>query len=491
MHYKAIVLISAFFLFSSSFIAPGKKTNTRIYKDILKDVEKHGQAFSNLKNVTHTIGHRLTGSKNGSEAEAFALNLFKEYGYTNAQFLPFEVKSWSRNKVTLDIVPDNSDNFREVKVVSLAHSPLSANLSAPIVDCKDGLESDFAKVQDDLKGKFALFNVDVQSPENKGKKNLHRSEKTAFAIQHGAAGVILVNKVKGNVLLTGTASVTGELIDIPAVCISYESGRAIRNWIKDEKHILAQVDMLNYYRPVRPRNVSATYPGQKKYENEKIVIGAHLDSWDLAQGAVDNGLGAFSVIDIARVFKTLKLKTKRPIEFVLFMGEEQGLLGSKQYVNQAKASGEIDKIALMVNLDMLNNCKGFNTFGDSDLADIAQRVGNDIKSVDPDFKNQHTSHAGLHSDHQPFMLNGIPICSPNGELSQKAIDCYHADCDSFDLINESEINKNVKYTAMLLYALANADKLPKRKSDFEIRDYLIAQNLKKELIIGKDWRWAE
>lgn len=133
MHYKAIVLISAFFLFSSSFIAPGKKTNTRIYKDILKDVEKHGQAFSNLKNVTHTIGHRLTGSKNGSQAEAFALKLFKDYGYTNAQFLPFEVKSWSRNKVTLDIVPDNSDNFREVKVVSLAHSPLSANLSAPII----------------------------------------------------------------------------------------------------------------------------------------------------------------------------------------------------------------------------------------------------------------------------------------------------------------------------------------------------------------------
>ena len=84
--------------------------------------------------------------------------------------------------------------------------------------------------------------------------------------------------------------------------------------------------MTNVSKKIKARNVIATLPGKS---DDRIVIGGHLDSWDLATGAADNGLGSFTIIDIARIFKVLKIKPKRTIDFVLFMGEEQGAVQSE------------------------------------------------------------------------------------------------------------------------------------------------------------------
>ncbi|WP_341227667.1 M28 family peptidase [uncultured Arcticibacterium sp.] len=480
-------LVILFFTFTS--FSDSSKKRKAVFNQIANNVSEKGKSYQKLQDVINLTTHRLTGSENGKKAEAFAFETFKTFGYSDVSYNSFEVESWSRNRVSLSIVPSNSDNFREVSVVSLAHSPKAAHVTAPIVDCFDGLDADFDKVKGLLAGKVALFNINIQSEENKGKKNLHRSEKTALAIKHGAVGVMIANSVEGGVLLTGTASVTGSLISIPAVCISLESGKAIREWISEEHNLEAHIEMLNYNKPVRARNVVAKHKGQGKYSKEKIVIGGHLDSWDLAQGAVDNGLGAFSVLDIARVFKELNLKTKRPIEFVLFMGEEQGLLGSKSYIAQAEKDGSISDVALMMNLDMINDAHGFNAFGNEELNQYFNNIGEEIQRIDKSYLNNNRNAAGLHSDHQSFMLKGIPICSPVGQLSREALNCYHADCDDIGLIDKKELDNNVKYTAMMLYALANSNSLPKRKTSEETRDYLIAQNLKNELILGKEWLW--
>lgn len=464
--------------------------NIRSFEKIKSNVETNGEAYEQLKKATETIGHRLTGSSNGKKAEEYAFQLLKGYGFKNVKYMPFEVNAWERNQVSLSIVPANSDNFRDVEVVALAHSPVSSHVTAQIVDCGDGLLTDFEKVKDALKGKIALFNINVQSKENEGQGNLHRSEKTNLAIKYGAAGVIIANAVQGGVLLTGTASVTGELIPIPAVCVSVETGKAVRKWIRDEKNILAIIDMQNYSRPIKARNVVATYEGKsKKHRKEKIIIGGHLDSWDLADGAVDNGIGSFSVIDVARVFKELNLKTKRTLEFVLFMGEEQGLLGSKHYVKQSE---DMEGVVLMINLDMVNDAHGFNAGGDEEFKNWIEEVGKEIASIDSGYRNMNSNRAGLHSDHESFMLKGIPTCNPSGRLSIKALNCYHANCDRFDLINKSDMTSNVKYTSMMAFALANTKTFPaKSRTEEENIQFLIDQNLKEQLILGESWPWAE
>lgn len=477
-------------LFGALAFTPPENGLQAVFERINQDVLQKGRAYETLGEATSTIGHRLTGSPNGKKAEEYAFELLKSYGY-DVRYQEFNVEAWARDTVSLTLVPENSDNFVDYEVVALAHSPVSSHINGKIVDVGDGLEDDFEAVKEEVKDKVALFNINIQDAKNKGKKNLHRSEKTALAIKYGAKGVIIANAVEGGVLLTGTASVTGELIPIPAVCVSVESGKSIRKWIKDEKNILAVIDMMNFSRPIKARNVIATLPGtSKKLKNEKIVIGGHLDSWDLATGAMDNGVGSFSVMDIARVFKSLNLKTQRPVEFVLFMGEEQGLLGSRYMVKELEKSKATKKVKLMINMDMTNNVRGFSAGGNDALKAKMEEIGKIIQSVDGSFANAISNGVGLHSDHQPFMLSGIPTSSPSGSFPIKAYGCYHANCDRFDLIDKNHINNNVRFTAMMLYALANEDKLPvQNRSSKKTKDFLIKHNLKNELVIGKDWRW--
>jgi carboxypeptidase Q len=462
-----------------------------VFRQINQEVLQHSQAYETLSDACLNIGHRLTGSRNGQKAEEYTSNLFKKYGFTDTKFMPFEVETWMRDTVTLAVVPNKSDNFREVPVVSLAHSPVEARVKGAIIDVGNGLEPDFIAQKDKIKGKIVLVNIGLLEPI-KGARNLHRSEKTALAIQYGATGVIMVNTVKGNILLTGTASVTGSLIPIPSVCISLESGKKIREWIKEEK-LHALIDMHNFSKVINARNVIATHKGSdRKLSKEKIIVGGHLDSWDLAQGAMDNGIGSFSIMDIARTFKALNLKTKRTIEFVMFMGEEQGLLGSRAMVKELTKTGDIDKIKYVLNLDMANNAKGFNVAGREEMIPFFKEISEQIKQIDPTYPAELYNQAGLHSDHQPFMLAGIPTAAPTGTIADDAIGCYHANCDKINLIKKQDLQNTVRYTAMLLYALANLEELPAQKHTSEqTRDFLIKQNLKRELILGKDWHWEE
>jgi hypothetical protein len=283
------------------------------------------------------------------------------------------------------------------------------------------------------------------------------------------------------------------LISIPAVCISLESGTELRKWLVEQPGLLSMIEMHNVSQPIKARNVVATLKGEsRKLRHEKIIIGGHLDSWDLATGAIDNGIGSFSVIDIARTFKALGLTSKRTIEFVAFMGEEEGLLGSKAYIERAKRTGGIDNIVYMINLDMVNNVYGFNAGGRDEMLPILKEIGDKIKSIDAKFGNEIHNSAGLHSDHQAFLMEGIPAADPLGKLTRSVLDCYHANCDTFDLVNKSEMETNVKYTAMLLYALGNVPTFPAKKLDFySTRDFFIKQNLRRELELGNEWRWGD
>lgn len=456
-----------------------------VFRKIDFEVRNHSKVYETLQEAVKTIGHRLTGSENGKKAEEFAYQLFKTYGFKNVSFQPFEVEAWTRDTVTLSIAPGNSDNYREVPVVGLAHTPLSAQIKGEIIDVGNGLEEDFQKLDEKIKGKVVLTNLGLVGAP--GKKNIHRSQKTALAIRYGAIGIIFINSAPGDILLTGTASVDGSLIAIPAVCISNQSGKEIRLWAQEESPMVAEIEMSNQSRKVQARNIIATMKGKSK---ETIVIGGHLDSWDLAQGAIDNGIGSFAVIDIARTFQKLNFKPEKTIEFVLFMGEEQGLLGSRHYVNELKRKKQLDQVAYMINLDMTNNPNGTIAYGRTEAETFLKNIGSIAAQIDTTYENKFNGAAGLHSDHQPFMLNGIPVMAFSGTLPPKALQCYHADCDYFDLVNKEEVEKTVRIASMYLYALSTSQHLPaKRLSPSETRDLMVNQGLKDALKLGNDWNW--
>lgn len=454
-----------------------------VFQKINTEVQTNSKAYPTLKDAIDKIGHRLTGSANGKKAEEYAYNLLKSYGF-NVKYQPFEVESWSRK--TLKTSVGIGSDLAEVKSVSLAHSPVEASVTGQLVDMGNGLEEDYSANPGKVKGKIALVYLGIQ-PGTTG-KNLHRSEKSALAITNGAIGIIIYNTVPGGVLLTGTASVTGKLIPIPAVCIGLEDGQKLASRLKNET-LNAHVEMTNFSGMIKARNVIATLKGTT-LPNEIIVAGGHLDSWDLATGAIDNGIGSFSVMDMARTFAALKIKPKRTIEFILFMGEEEGLLGSTAYVENAMKDGSINNIRYMLNYDMTNDPKGFASSSEASK-DLFQGIGKMAAAIDTSFKNLFSSGAGLHSDHEPFMLQGVSVGgAAGGTLPNNSGRCYHADCDNFDLVDEQGMKNTVRFNSMLIYGLANSNTIEaKRLTDMETRDYLLKNNLKEALKIAGDWRW--
>lgn len=479
--------ISLFLLVFCAFIKVQAQDDfSAVFNKINTEVQVGSKAYVNLKNATESIGHRLTGSANGQKAEEYAYKLLSSYGY-DVKFQPFEVESWSRltNETKIG---DTKDSLIKITSVTLAHSPVKANVVAEMVDLGNGLEEDYKRDAGSVKGKIALVFLGVLPGSPEGTPTLHRSEKTAIATKYGASGIIIINGVKGGVLLTGTASVTGKLIPIPAVCIGLENGMRIKEKLKIQKQF-ASLNMTNFSGIIKARNVIATLKGED-LPQEKIVVGGHLDSWDLATGAIDNGIGSFAIIDMARTYKALKLENKRTVEFVLFMGEEQGLLGSKAYVEAAKHLNTLDQIKFMLNYDMTNDPKGFAT-SRIEMKDLFASWGAQISKIDTGFKNMFYSGAWLHSDHQPFMLQGIPIGGgTGGDLPNNSGPYYHSDGDVFKLVDEQELKNTVRYSAMLIYGLANTPVLPvERQSEDVIKNFLKINNLEVPLKIAGEWRW--
>ena len=195
-------------------------------------------------------------------------------------------------------------------------------------------------------------------------------------------------------------------------------------------------------------------------------------------------------MDMARTFSALKIKPKRTIEFVMFMGEEQGLLGSNAYVKNALTDGSINNVRYMLNYDMTNDPKGYATSNDASK-DLFKGIGSMAAAIDTGFKNLYSTGGGLHSDHQPFMLQGVSVGgAAGGTLPNNSGRCYHADCDNFDLVDEQGMKNTVRFNSMLIYGLADAKTIAaKRMTDTETRDFLLKNNLKEALKIAGEWRW--
>jgi Zn-dependent M28 family amino/carboxypeptidase len=195
---------------------------------------------------------------------------------------------------------------------------------------------------------------------------------------------------------------------------------------------------------------------------------------------------------MARTFKALNLHPARTIDFVMFMGEEEGLLGSRAYVDASNKDKSIDQIRYMLNYDMTNDPKGYHTT-DADSKDLFQAIGSIAHDLDTNFKNSFSVGAGLHSDHQPFMLHGVPTAGgAGGSLPKGAGPCYHADCDVFSLVEDKGMRNTVRFNTMLLYGIADATEIKaKHFSDEETREFLIKNNLKEPLTIAGEWRWKD
>jgi len=455
------------------------------FKQTKDFIDLHFDGYSQLGKATSQIGHRLTGSEQGKKAEDWIFNYLNQNGL-DVSFDQFDFNAWQRNTCELQVVPYKSDNYFPVESVSLANT-ISADGLWHIVDGGDGLEQDLIPLANKIKGNCLLMNLGLTRKDS-GRQNLHRAEKVALAIRFGAKAVVFVHPIEANIRLTGTASLTGEEVACPALCVSGKDGRIIREWMRSEK-LMAEMKVKNSRTGGKARNLVATVwaPVPSK---EFILVCGHLDSWDLATGAIDNGIGSFTMLDIARAVQSQKDHLRRNVIFLWTMGEELGLLGSKHFVNEKKKAGKLSQIKAVVNLDMAGNPVGFNDFAWPASNSWFTKVNKEISLYVPSYQKIEEHQPDLHSDHQPFMLEGIPVFSSISQLPDSVYRCYHANCDNFNLVRSDDMKNSALVHSLMVMQMATDRKIPFRAmNDEKLVKWLEFHKLKEKLVISKEWKW--
>ncbi len=411
-------------------------------QDPVKDVRETSEAYSTLYRLTSEVGHRLAGTDNGKKAEEFALARFREYGLENVHAESFDHLGWTRGETSFLLYEPR----RKMDCCALGNTP-TGTVDNEMVSAGHGTPDEVKAAGDTLKGKIVL----VMSGAPKGHRGVHRMEKMALLTKAGAAAMVLVNEPAGRIIQTGTVAI-GQISRIPAIGITREDGEFLVELIKAGKKPRGKLTVNAKSGNVTSRNIVGEIRG-KELANEIVILGAHLDSWDLAVGALDNGVGTAVVLETARAIMASGInKPKRTIRFVLFMAEELGLLGSKAYVKAHEK--ELGSIVMMINLDMVGKPKGFHLYACDEAVEFFRGIAGKVGVEKVECK------AGLHSDHQPFMLAGVAAMTLQAPLDDDQGKYYHSDGDHFGRVKKEQLDTCAKVTVATVLEIANVAKRP-------------------------------
>ena len=201
--------------------------------------------------------------------------------------------------------------------------------------------------------------------------------------------------------------------------------------------------------PIKSANVVAEVKGSEN-PDEFVILGAHLDSWELGTGALDNGCNAAMVVDALRAIKASGLKPRRSIRFILFSGEEEGLLGSRAYSTAHRP--ELNKAAGVIIYDSgTGKTTGLSTGGHKDVIETAKIIVAPLRQFG---LTELKTDMEWGTDHFDFMLEGVPTFVADQDEANY-LENYHAVSDTYDKVDFVQLKKNVAEAAEFSFALAN------------------------------------
>ena len=319
------------------------------------------------------------------------------------------------------------------------------------MDVGEGTEADFAKAGD-VSGKLLLVHTKVLASWADLFGEYEQAPAViALAVKGKAKAIAFMATRENDILYRHTNAVAGEIDKLPMLVIAREDGERMARLLASANPLWADIAIPNHIGgPIKTWNVVAELRGSEK-PNEFVILGAHLDSWELGTGALDNGCNAALVIDALRAIKASGLKPRRSIRFILFSGEEEGLIGSRMY--SVAHRNELDNAAGVVIFDSgTGKTTGFSTGGRKDVAAAALPL---LAPLEQFGAAKLTPSAESGTDHFDFMLEGVPTFVADQEEANYLVN-YHATSDTYDKVDFPQLKKHVAEGAYLSFALANA-----------------------------------
>ena len=422
--------------------------------------------IENLRRLTDEIGGRVTGTPEMAKAVQWGIAGFRAAGvdvHTEKYTLPV---TWKEGATRLTILTPNENNTQS-RAVSEGWGPATPRdgIEATVIDIGAGSDWDFARAGD-LKAAILLVHSEIGSTWAELFNEYMRPPAIiARAAKEGAAAILWTGARERLLLYRHTNSLAGEIDKIPQAVVAREDALKLARLVAaDPGKVRVRLSLPNEIGgPVEQKNVVGEIRGYEK-PDEVVILGAHLDSWELGTGALDNGCNAALVLEAARAIKATGLLPKRTIRFILFTGEEQGTIGSFAYVKSH--ASELDKIRGVVIFDSgSGRVPGYSLGGRRDTeAGLAQI----LKPLAAWNVNQHTADASFGTDNFDFLLEGVPTFVANNEIANY-LSNYHAASDTFDKVDQRELKINTVIAALTAWGIADrAEPIGKRLTRAEL-----------------------
>ncbi len=424
-------------------------------KEIFNEALSHGKSYEMLRDLCLKIGPRLSGSPGAAAAVEWSRHIMKTYDFDSVWMQPVLVPHWVRGQQEVAHII----NSKKMGTVNLSICALGGSVgtgpsgvSASVVEVKNFDE--LKQLGTKAEGKIIFFNRPMDPTRLNtfaayGGAVDQRGSGASEAAKLGAVAVIVrsMGLNQEDYPHTGALRYAPHVPQVPAVAISTNHAELLSKLLKGEKELNVYIETHCEMLDDAPSfNVIGQLNGGE-YKDEIIDIGGHLDSWDLAQGAHDDGAGCVQSIEVLRLFKELGIKPKRTLRAVMFMNEENGLRGGLKYAEVAKATKENHIAAIE------SDEGGFTPRGFTMTAPDA--VKNKIKSWKPMLEAYGLTdfdHPGGGADIGPMASLGTALIGYLPD-SQRYFDYHHTPVDTIDKVNKRELEMGAAAMAALVFLM--------------------------------------
>ncbi|MCX8532665.1 M20/M25/M40 family metallo-hydrolase [Chryseobacterium luquanense] len=445
-------ILSTVILFLSLNSFGQTKEDSIQFSRISTEILNKGKSYNELRDLTKNIGHRLSGSEAYEKSVKWAEQKLKEAGADKVWLQEVMIPVWERGKESLKIKTQNGQ-WKSLKMLSLGNSEgtKGKDISGEIIMVKS--LDEYEKLSpEQIKDKIVFFSYPfsqsyVQTFKAYSDAAVYRSTAASLTAKKGGKFAIVrsLSSAFDDVPHTGAMRYNENVEKIPAVAIGNTTADELENLLKSQK-ITAK---LNSNCGMKGEKLSHSVIGEITGHKDQsvIVVGGHLDSWDVGEGAHDDGAGIVQSIEVLRTFKNLGIKNNHTIRVVCFANEENGVKGGQQYGKTVKEANEKHLFALE------SDAGGFTPRGialEMDESKISQ-----IKSWSSlflpygayDFEGRYSG-----TDIYPLKDMGIPTAELAPD-SQRYFDIHHTEEDTFEKVNRRELLLGATIMTQMIYMI--------------------------------------
>ena len=452
---KQQLFITIIILLTTSLSSYSQENDSTIIRKFFNEALSKGKSYEWLRELTTKIGPRLSGSEGAKKAVTWGRNLLESGGYDRVFLQDVIVPHWVRGKKEEGYILNGKLKI-SLPLVALGSSinTPEKGLTAEVVEVKTFQElRDLGKER--CQGKIVFFNrpmdpTKINTFEAYGQAGDQRRSGANEASKMGAIGVIIrsLSNTENDFPHTGSMQYATGVPLIPAAALSTNAATLLSKTLKENPNLKFYFRQSCESLPdVLSHNVVAEIKGSEKPE-EIIVVGGHLDSWDLAQGAHDDGTGIAQSLEVFRVFKALNIMPKHTIRVVLFMNEENGNRGGIKYADLAKVNNEKHIFAMESDNGGFTP-RGFGIQGGS--AEILSKIQGFRNLLSPYGLNEIERGSGG-VDIGPLAPQGTILIGFKPD-PQRYFEYHHSSNDRFETVNQRELEMGAASMAAMIYLI--------------------------------------